>query len=395
MRRCLLLTLVALLVACGKSREEHTAQPGSARSRAADPGARWVAVGRGPVRQTVPAVGSFEARQTTLLGPQVGGRVLEILVDVGDRVARDQPLLELDPTFFEIEVRQRQSGVAAARARVDTLKKAIATAESEVERSDATREDAELDLTRMKHLWEKPSGQTPSIPRQRYDRAVYRARQARAAHVSAKLMVEEARSRLREAEAAVSQAEAGLANSRERLEETTIVAPFDGVVTRRLVDTGERVNATPVTHVLEIQETGVLELVFTLPQPLLARVAIGTPVRFRADGVEGGEGEGKVAVIHPDLDPRTRSVRCRVYVDNGTRRLRPGLLARVDVRLECAADAVAVPRAGLRRDDAGWFVTVRKDGRPVRRDVVVGLVGDREAEIRQGLAPGEEVRVER
>ena len=206
MRRCFLLTLIALLCACGESPEARAAPPEPAlqRPRDADSGARWIEVGRGPVRQTVPAVGSFEARQTTLIGPQVGGRAQEIFVDVGDRVARGQRLLKLDPTFFEIEVRQRQSEVAAARARIETLTRAIATAESEVERSAAVLEDAEVDLTRMKHLWEKPSGQAPSIPRQRYDRAFYRARQARAAHASAILMVQEARSRLREAEAAVS-----------------------------------------------------------------------------------------------------------------------------------------------------------------------------------------------
>jgi len=394
-RRLLTLMLAAFLSACGDSRKEPAGpeEPAPEKTRDAEVHDRWIQVQRGSVKQDVPAVGSFEARQTTMIGPQVAGRVQEILVDVGDRVARGERMMKLDPTFFEIEVRQRKSEVAAAQARVETRRKAISTAESEVERAAAVLEDAELDLTRMKHLWEKPEGQAPSVPRQRYDRAVFKERQTRAAHAAASRRVEEAGARLREEEAAVSERQVDLARAEEELKETMILAPFDGVVTRRLVDTGERVNATPVTHVLEIQETGVLELVFALPQSFLARVVKGTPVRFFADGVENGEGAGKVAVIHPDLNPKTRSVRYRVTVDNSKGLLRPGLLARVDVLLESAPDSVAIPRAAVRQDDAGWFVTVMEEDQPVRRGVVVGLVGSKQAEIRRGLSPGDRVRV--
>jgi len=396
-RRLLLLTLAALLGACGESKKERAKpeEPPPEKTRDAEASDRWLQVHRGSVMQDVPAVGSFEARQTTMIGPQVAGRVQEIFVDVGDRVVRGKRMMKLDPTFFELDVRQRQSAVVAAQARVETQRKAISTAEAEVERVAAVFEDAELDLRRMKNLWEKPQGQAPSIPRQRYDRAVFKARQSHAAHAAATRRVDEAGARLSEAEAAVSARQVDLARAEEELKETMILAPFDGVVTRRLVDTGERVNATPVTHVLEIQETGVLELVFALPQSFLARVVKGTPVRYYADGVENGDGEGTVAVVHPDVDPKTRSVRYRVTIDNSKGLLRPGLLARVQVLLKSAPDAVAIPRAALRQDDAGWFVTVKEDNEPVRRDVVVGVVGLKDSEIRRGLSPGDWVRMER
>ena len=397
MRWLLTLTLAALLGACGDAKQQRSkpAEPAPEKTEDAASRDRWVQAQRKSVRQDVPAVGNFEARQTTMVGPQVAGRVQEIFVDVGDRVGRDERMMLLDPTFFEIEVRLRKSEVTAAEARVQTQRKAIATAESDIERVVAAQEDAELDLKRMKNLWEKPQGQAPSVPRQRYDRAVFKARQARAGHAAAMRRVEEAKARLLEVAAEVLEKQVDLARAEEELKETVIRAPFDGVVTRRLVDTGERVNATPVTHVLEIQETGVLELVFSLPQSFLARVGKGTPVRFYADGVDNGEGVGTVTVIHPDLDPKTRSVRYRVTVDNSKGQLRPGLLARVRIQLRSASDAVAVPRAALRQDDDGWFVTVKKDNQPVRRSVVVGVVGAKEAEIRRGLSPDDWVQVER
>lgn len=100
---------------------------------------------RGTIRQLVPAVGSFRARQTTRLGAQVSGRVLAVLVDVGERLKKDQELIRLDPALFQIERAQREAELEAAK---------VALAE------------AELNYTRMKNLWEKPEGGTTIYPQE-------------------------------------------------------------------------------------------------------------------------------------------------------------------------------------------------------------------------------------
>ena len=74
------------------------------------------------------------------MGPQVSGRVSEVLVDVGDRVERGQALARIDPAFHEIRVAQREADVKAARIAL---------------------EDAELNFGRMRNLWEKPGGAEP------------------------------------------------------------------------------------------------------------------------------------------------------------------------------------------------------------------------------------------
>lgn len=307
-------------------------------------------VRRGEVRRTVAAVGSFRARQTVRIGPQVSGRVQEVLVDVGDAVGKDQELVRLDRALFEIEAAQRRAELELARA---------------------TQADAQLGFARMKALYEKPEGQSPSVPRKNYD--------------DARLRLEETSARVHQAEEAVKWAD-------QRLRETVIRSPFAGVVTRRLVDPGEPVTSAPVTHLLEIQEVAVLELEFSLPQELLARVRAGTPVEFAVEGTTAGARTGTVAVVFPDVDESTRSFRCRVVVEDAEGEYRPGLLAQVNVAVEVRKDVLVVPRAALAPAPGGGFqVQVSADGGTATRVVEVGLVTEEAAEIKAGVKEGEQV----
>lgn len=366
----------------------------SGATPAAVPSGAWVEVVPRTLREEVPAMGSFRARRTTRVGPEVGGEVAEVLVDVGDVVAPGQPLARLDPTFFEIEVAQRQGDVDAARARLTSAEQAVETALAEVDHARAALAEAELGLERMRNLWEKPEGQAPSIPKSRFDAAVFGQREAAARARSADSRVAEARARHVEATVAVTQAGEALRYAEERLARAVVTAPFAAVVTRRLVDPGEPVTATPVTHLLEVQEVSTLYLEFSLPQELLSAAREGTTVRLEVEGVDDSALEEQVSVVFPTVDEATRSFRCRVEVDNAAGRLSPGLLARVWVTVRELPDVLVVPRAALAADDRGWGVLVQgPGGAPTSRAVTLGLVTEREAQVVAGLLAGERVLV--
>jgi membrane fusion protein (multidrug efflux system) len=283
------------------------------------------------------------------VGSQVSGRVKEVLVDVGAAVRKNQVLVRLDPVLFEIEVAQRMADVDAAKV---------------------AQADAELNLRRMKALWEKPAGEAPSIPRKLYDDAV---------------------SRNDAAAARTKQAETGLRYAEERLRETAIKAPFDGVVSRRFVDEGEPVTSMPVTALVEVQDVSILELEFSLPQELLRTVRAGTPVEFEAEGVQGTR-PGKIDVVYPAIDESTRSFRCRVLVENPDLKYRAGLLGRVRVVEEEIQDALAVPRAAATPAGETWQVLGGDgDGDPVPIPVKVGLVTEENVQIIEGLKAGDRV----
>lgn len=354
----------------------------------------WVEVLPRTLRDEVPAMGSFRARRTTRVGPEVSGEVVEVLVDVGDLVEPEQPLARLDATFFEIEAAQRRADTDGARARLTSVEQGVETALADVDLAVAALAEADLSLERMKNLWEKPDGQAPSIPKSRYDAAVFGQREAAARVRSGQSRVAEARARLVEATVAVTQSGEALRYTEERLGRAVIRAPFAGVVTRRLVDPGEPVTATPVTHLLEVQEVSTLYLEFSLPQELLAAARKGTPVRLEVEGLAERQRDEEIAVVFPTVDETTRSFRCRVEVDNAQGHLSPGLLARVWVTVRSLTDALVVPRAALAADDHGWSVQVQDaSGQSTSRAVTLGLVTEREAQVVAGLSPGERVLV--
>lgn len=395
----LCLILAALPTGCdSKNPEQAEALTSTSPTSPTQDGPRmtaghWVDVSLRPVRQSTLAVGSFRARQTTLLGSQVSGRVEKVLVDVGDAVRIGQELMQLDPTFFAIEVEQREADAKAAEVKLAGGRETLKAIEAEVQVAQTAVAEAELEHTRMKNLWEKPPGETPSIPKQRFDAARFAFEQAQARLQAAQSRVAEQAAKLREYEAGVKQAKEALHYSKERLDETSIRAPYDGIVARRLVDPGEPVTATPVTHLLEVQEVSTLYLEYALPQELLSAVKPGTPVTFDAEGVteDGDDARATISVVYPTLDEATRSFRCRSVVTNPKLTFRPGMLASVQVVTGESGAALAVPRTALKRSSRGWAVQVSNDGHAVERYIEVGAMDESWAEVRSGLSEGDRV----
>lgn len=352
----------------------------------------WLKVRPSTLHEKIPAVGTLRAPQVSKLGTQVSGRIQAVLVDVGDLVEEGQPLVEIDPVFFRIDVDQQKANLVTAQARLESMRQGIVTAKAEIEGAEAAVSDADIGLQRMKKLWEKPEGGTPSIPKRMYDEAVFRQRQATAQLRSAQSRFAEAEARVRESKAGVRQAEQRVRHANQRLAETVIRAPFAGAITDRMVDSGESVTATPVSHLVEVQEVETLELEFSLPQRLLTRVDTGTAVSYEIEGLEDLSGKGPIDVLFPQVDEATRSFRCRLFVDNTNKALRPGLLVRVQVMAR-PIGGLAIPRKALQRTAAGWHVIVQENGREAKRTVEVEMAGEATAIILSGLKEGESIKV--
>lgn len=114
-------------------------------------------------------------------------------------------------------------------------------------------------------------------------------------------------------------------------------------------------------------------------------------MEFEVEGIENSKQSGKIAIVYPDLDEMTRSFRCRVFVDNSEGKYRPGLLGQVAVVIGEATDALSIPASALTQTAAGWQVLVSENGRPVPRPVEVGLMTEKQVEIRKGLEENDSV----
>lgn len=287
-----------------------------------------VTVEHEPLAYHAERTGSLRARREVRIFNQEEGRVAELLPFEGDRVEAGEVVARLDEGLL--------------RAQLD--------------KAQAQRRQAELDLKRQKGLAKK------------------------------RLAAEDALARARTA-LQVAQAEEALL--RTRLGYTRIRAPFTGVVTERLAEPGDV--APRHTHLLTLMDPASLIMEARVSELLLPDIRRDDPVEMRIDALGEARHHGQIRRIHPTVDPRTRMGRVEIALEPAPEGALPGQLARV--RLEGRADErLALPFHALRRDGDGEYVFILGDeGRVERRTVKSGPRLAKRVAILEGLNGGERV----
>lgn len=311
------------------------AEPATNAREVAGPRARAVPVetaqaeaGRAATR--IRATGSLRASDAVVVQPEIAGRVTAVLFDQGQAVAAGTPMITLAPETFQAELTMAEA--------------ALVLAQENFQRSEA--------LSRR--------GNT--------------AAQA----------LDEARANLRTAEA-----EADLA--RVRLADTSITAPFDGVVGLKEISVGRYVE--PGDELVALERIDPLYLDFRLSERWLTKLKVGDSVAVAVDALPGQTFEGTIAALDPKVDVNGRAVQLRATVPNPDRSLRPGLFARVDLDLDAREDAVLVPEAAIVLQEDGPIVYRIEDGKALVTPVATGVRRDGRVEITQGLQAGATVVV--
>lgn len=329
----------------------------------------------GSLTQTVSANGTLNPVILVNVGTQVSGTVRHLHVDFNDKVAKGQPLAELDDTVLAAQARQSAA----------TLQSALASLEL-----------ASANESRLSALFAREY-----VSRQEYDQAI----QAR-----------------KTAAATVDLARAQADKDRANLSYTIIKSPVSGVVVARNVDTGQTVAASFQTPTLFqiAQDLSQMQIDTSFPEADIGSIKVGMDAKFTVDAFPGRSFVGKVRQIR--LNPTTQqnvvTYNVVVSVDNPDLSLMPGMTAYVNIGIARRKDVLLVPNAALRfrpsdgsgktevkaapdgkasrkkKDaDAGTLFVLR-DGQPQQVAVTVGITDNRNTEIVSGeVKPGESVIV--
>ncbi len=169
-------------------------------------------------------------------------------------------------------------------------------------------------------------------------------------------------------------------------EEGFITSPISGSVGKILVDVGSMV--TPQTPVAVVVDYAVVKVAFNVGEVQVGCIRKNQKVGITIDGI-AQEFSARVSEISPVIDPMTRTVAVKALASNPQRLLKPGMTARVKMNLGEKDDALAIPKDAL----LDGYLFVVGDSTAERRDVVVGLVGDKNVEILDGVVEGENVVV--
>jgi RND family efflux transporter MFP subunit len=182
-----------------------------------------------------------------------------------------------------------------------------------------------------------------------------------------------------------------------RLEQLTqferITAPFDGVVTSRLIDVGSLVtaDATRGTSLFSLARTDVLRVQVFVPQALSFGLKDGDPAKVTVSELPDQVFHGKIARNAEALSPGTRTLLTEVDVDNKDGILTAGLYSRIHLQVRRSSPVITIPSQAVIFDQDGLKIAVVVDGKVEFRDIDLELDNGATVEVRAGLKPGDHV----
>jgi HlyD family secretion protein len=352
-------------------------------------------VEKGDLAKSVVATGKVEPITKVEIKSKASGIVKKLYIEAGDRVKKGQVLAELDRDEIVASVRSQEAQLLSAEAN-------SRAAEADLKRAEVDAEGPDVPL--LKRAYERAAkmqkeGVVSDAQRddaqKAYDMAVNKQSVAKA-----QLIV--GRAKVRQAEADVQRQSANLAQLKEQLGYTTIVAPIDGIVLSRDVEIGDAVSSILVmgsaaTLVMTIGDTSEVYVKGKVDESDVGKVYLGQPARIKVESFKDKTFTGKVTRISPmgtEKDNVT-TFEVRVSITNPGGELKAAMTANAEIILEEHKNVLQIPEGALIYDkDKKASVEVpepsAKEGKK-KVAVQVGISNGAKAEILGGLKEGEQV----
>ncbi len=327
-------------------------------------------VDRGLVERTVAntRAATVTACRRAKLAPQAGGQIARLLVREGDRVKKNQVLLELWSEDLRAQVRLAEDQLSAARARADQVCLSADLAQREADRAQQLREERFISADAL-------------------DKAVSQARAQHAACTAARADVEQARAGIRVAQASLS---------RQQLR-----APFDGIVAEVTGELGEFTTPSPpgipTPPAIDLIDDSCLYVTAPIDEVDAPAIKLKMPARITVDAFPGRKFPAHVRRIAPyvlDVEKQARTVDVEVEFNDPkeTGVLLVGYSADVEVILDSRDDVLRVPTAAIQ--EGSRVLLYRPDEQRLEeRRVQSGLSNWEHTEVTSGLSAGDQVVV--
>ena len=391
----------------------------------------WITekVSKGDIKNSISASGSLAALTTVNVGSQISGNVLKLFADFNDRVTKGQLLAQIDDSTFLAKVKQATANLENATAslkndiaQIKKLEASKITAFSQIKVQEANLvkakvelEDAQRDQKRTKELAhrklvskaELDSANSNFFSKQASLKACEAQLDSSKAQItSIAAQIEAAKAQKEGSKARIKQMQALLDIAKIDLERTNIYSPIDGVVISREVDEGQTVAASLQAPKLFIiaQDMRKMQIETAVDEADIGMVKEGQEVVFDVDAFKDKKFTGKVNQVRlqPIETSNVVTYSVMVNVENSELLLKPGMTANVEIIIGNRQGVIRIPNKALffkapkfltkrgkkRRDQESsdlvpvWLVS--KNGKPVRKDIKVGLSNDSFVEVTAG-----------
>jgi HlyD family secretion protein len=337
---------------------------------------------RQDIATTITLDGQITPLQEATLSTPQSGTVTAVYVNEGQRVHAGELLAKLDDSTFRAQLAQAEAQVAQAQASLGSAtlqgnitpsqaNSTVATAQQQLAAAHNATQTAIAALANAKLVYDS----NETLYKQGYVAQTTYV-QARASYVQAQQTLNSAREQERQAQVALTNAKATGANAvpiqnqtiagtkaslassqaqvkllQTEIAQTSLIAPFDGVITSRLVDPGSF--AGPNQGIAQISQIDKVYVNINVPDDNLQWVHKGTPVSFTSSSAPGRTWNGSVFDVNATPTNGTLSYRARLVMPNPDNALRGGMLVNATVVQQQHRDAIVVPKTALVQGPSG------------------------------------------
>ncbi len=377
------------------------------------------------LQQLVSASGKVQAKRFVNISAVQMGRVTKLAVEEGDRVKAGQLLLEIDPNTLRGTVQRGEAAVEGARAGLAQARVNIETAKANL---DLARDNAK----RQRDLWAQGLTTKEQLDRAESELKVRETElQARQTGVASN-------------EQMIRQEAAQLSTSQYNLRQVTLLAPFDGIITRRNIEEGENVVVGTMNNagsqLMTLADMSIIEAEVEVDETEIPSVQIGQTAKITIDALPDKTFTGRVTEIGnspiqtttAQAGQQATNFKVTVTIDGQIPEARPGFTCSAEITTATRSQVLAVPIQAMAvrelvYDDKGQVVREVKDPKAKKRPrgieptaaaaelkpgqtrketegvfvlrdkeavfvpVKIGVAGDRYFEVLSGLKDGDEV----
>jgi len=295
-----------------------------------------------PLKPFIESIGTLNPFEEVTVSAEIEGVIRSVKVEEGSQVSKGMLLAAIDDSDYSLEVKR---------------------ADAVFKQAEATLENTKLEFKRKDVLYKEEL-----VTKQQYD---------------------DVTTRLSLAEAEVERAKASLSLARLKLSKTKITSPLACVIKEKRVSAGDFVrNGTPLFIIIQPNP---LKLRFTVPEKDVGRLRVNQEVMLRVDGFAEAEFKGRVNIVFPNVEEKTRTLQVEALVPNNNGLLKPGLFAKVILYTAGERDTIVVPVTALLYEGEKVRVFVTEGDRAKERVVKLGSKYGEFMEIIEGVKTGEKV----
>ena len=363
-KRMILLILMLALIGGGVYvyRQHQQEKKASAQISVAE-------ITRGDIEDVVTAQGKLEPKTYVDVGAQVTGQLKLLAVELGQVVKKGDLIAEIDPQIYSTQV-------AADEARLKTLKAQYA------------EQQAQLKLATLIQNRNAKLIKEKAVSQQVYEESMTSQKVAQA--------------KLQSLEAQIEESASTLEGNKAKLNFTQIYAPMDGTVTVQTARQGETLNANQTTPtIVQLADLDIMTVRAQVAEADITKITVGMPVYFTTLGAKSRRWEATVRQILPTPETINDVVLYNVLVDvsNEDRQLMSNMSTQMFFVLGNASDVTLIPVTALGKrmneqdGEKGQAYQVRvQNGKAIKeKTIFIGMMTRNQAEVKEGLQPGDKV----